>query len=162
MKLQSVIAAIGLVMAIALPSCSNADTPQMPTGEETHAETIEDSRLGQVLASTIEQSDKTEDNYIVYIAESDEYLTMTASDYQLAQAFASLVVKEEGTPKRVPAGFGWKKAGTGSSKWDAMRIANQISKEIHTGEDFEIRCEYEPDGIHFTVYYRTFPKVSPK
>lgn len=88
MKLQSVIAAIGLVMAIALPSCSNSDTPQMPTGEETHAETIEDSRLGQVLASTIEQSEKTGDDfYILYNAATDSFQTMTADEYELAHAY---------------------------------------------------------------------------
>lgn len=82
MKLQSVIAAIGLVMAIALPSCSHADTPQKPV------ETSETSRLGQILASTIEQSDKTGDDfYILYNAATDSFQTMTADEYELAHAY---------------------------------------------------------------------------
>lgn len=162
MKLQSEVAAIGLVMTIALPSCSSADMPPTPVGNEDQEEIVAKSLLGDILVSTIAQSDKTEDNYIVYYAESGEYLTMTASEYVLAKAFASLVVREGQPTKSAPEGLGWIEAGTGSSELDGLRIANKIRKELHTGEDFEIRVVWHADGIHYTVYYRKIPKGTVK
>lgn len=94
MKLKSVIAAVGIILAITLPACTNADSPQMPTGADAKVEAIENTPLAKVLVSTIGQSQKTEDDYILYDAESDSFLTMTASEYELAKAFATLVVRE--------------------------------------------------------------------
>jgi len=153
MKAKTIIVAACISLTFGLASCSDAEKSQILASNQNNEEIIVTSKLGKVLQSVVEASNHEEDSYILYDASSDAFISMTASEYELANAFATLVVREKKSITRVPAGQGWKVGGTGKDKLDAMTIAHKIIKKLPDKQNFEIRVEYNDDGS-YTVYYR--------
>ncbi len=92
---KSLVIALGLASTFALSSCGNVDEPVITDENLSSSSEMSDVTLEKVLCNVVETSDRSEDSYIVYAASTDTYLCMTASEYELANAFADLVVRDE-------------------------------------------------------------------
>ncbi len=82
------------MIGISCSSCSQSVEDE-PADVATAVEDKFTSELSDVLEKAILESvDGQQDTYVVYDAESDEYVTMTQDEYNLAVAFSTLVVRD--------------------------------------------------------------------
>lgn len=128
-------------------SCDNKADPPFPA-----AESEVPTRLGEILAGIFQSDNLKEDSYVLYDSETKEFMVLAADDYAVCQAFAKIVVRESPS-KKPPHGTGWKYAGSGKTKWAALKLAERIAREIPVDRDFEVHVERGDDGV-FRVWYR--------
>lgn len=146
------IAVTGISLLLGLTSCQNDLEPEVPNQVETQ---VESTPLGEVLANVVSSHNNGTDgdSYIIYDASSNEFTVMTAEEYAMVNAFAAVIVHEDGPTTRAPQGDGWIKGGSGKGKTQAMKVAFQIANKLEQNRDFEVHVEYGDNGS-FTVWYR--------
>lgn len=153
MKLRKVVpyAVAGIAM-FGMVSCQNHEELQVQSQEESN---IEMTQLSQTIYDVItsRSSEESEDMYILFDASTGEYTTLSGEDYQLLNAFANVIAREDNSSTRAPEGNGWIKGGTGKGKTAAMKVALKLADKLEQQRDFEIHVEYAKDGS-FTVWYR--------
>lgn len=138
-------------IVIGLTSCQNDDEPKY---EENNLESVSETSLCKILSEIFESNDSQKDYYIVFDSSTQEFLVLSTDEYEIGQAFAELVVsKDSSNIHKAPKGPGWKFAGSGKGKFNAIKLANKLSKEIPADRDFEIHVERGKDGS-YKVWYR--------
>lgn len=141
---------IGVLISMAIQvsaSRCGAETPIMDSVESEVASTS----LAGVLANIVDNHDNRAegDSYIVYDASSDEYLTLSAEEYALACAFASVLVHED----VASAGGEWIRCSSGKGASAAREIAMAIARDLQKDRDYQVHVEFATEGS-FTVLYR--------
>ena len=139
---------------ISFASCGNDPESPLPINQQENE--IASTPFEKILTKVVTEHKEGDNSpsYIIYDASSQEYLTMTADEYYVCDAFATLVVRDnDSNIKKVPPGQGWMLAGKGKNKMDALKIARALSGKIPEKQDFEVRVEYNPDGS-YSVWYR--------
>ena len=131
------------------------------------SEAVENT-IAKRLAAAIEQiainQDGTYDEggFVVYDAEKDEFIVCDVLSYGLGEIAAvrggelleeDTYIYSRSLSADPPANEGWIYAGSYTSKFTALKLANSIQKEISEGETFEIRVEPQKDGSS-KVWYR--------
>lgn len=133
-------------------SCRNDDEPKYEDGT---TDSVAETPLGNILSDIFESADSQKDYYIVFDSSSQEYLVLSADEYAIGEAFAQLVVPSSSSPgvRKAPQGAGWIFAGSGKGKFNALKLATKISKQIPADRDFEVHVERGADGS-YKVRYR--------
>jgi len=134
-----------------LPACQSDDEPKY---EDNSLESVAETPLGNILSDIFESNDSQKDYYVVFDSSTKEFLVLSPDEYAIGQAFAELVVSEPSSSiHKAPKGPGWKFAGSGKGRFNALKLANKLSKEIPADRDFEIHVERGDDGS-YSVWYR--------
>lgn len=144
--------AIIVVASVAafVTSCSQ-DAPDCPMSTESN-ERINVSEFDSSVNEMMEIAEESGSAYLIYRSGAKEYIVLNPEDYAFYSELAEIVVK--GAYKAPPANQGWKYAGKGKTKLDALAMARTLSKQIGEGVDFEIHVEQESDGYWY-LWYRT-------
>ncbi len=139
------------IAVIGLSSCQNNDEPLAISSEST----VEKSTpLGEILANIFQSDNSEEEYYVLFNSESQEFMVLSPDEYAFCKAFASLVDNESiSSIHKAPSGNGWKYGGKGKGRWEALKLADKIAKQIPANRDFEIHVERGDDGS-YSVWYR--------
>ena len=114
--------------------------------------------FGEVLNN--KSTDNLESDYIIYIAEGNEFMTLTEEDYLFYSAIANVINREQDCTiqksrmPNAPQGNDWKFFGKGkrSNRTDAFKKAIRLSNDLERGRDVEIRITY--DDTYYYIWYR--------
>ena len=123
---------IGVLISMTIQVSASKGGAETTIKDSVESEVTSTSLAG-VLANVVDNHDNGAegDSYIVYDASSDEYLTLSADEYALACAFASVIVHED----VASAGGEWIKCG---SMWSLQRMIVSLSGiatcNIYSGE----------------------------
>ena len=141
---------IGVLISMTIQVSASKGGAETTIKDSVESEVTSTSLAG-VLANVVDNHDNGAegDSYIVYDASSAEYLTLSADEYALACAFASVIVHED----VASAGGEWIKCGSGKGSSAAREIAMTIARDLQKNRDYQVHVEFAKDDS-FTVRYR--------
>lgn len=127
--------------------CSNVESA---LNEPAPSSTTENEAYEKHLQKLLAVAEEKGSAFLTYYAPDGTFDVLDDEQYSLSNAFADLIVKDS---KKAPEGPGWKLAGKGKTKVDALKMARTLMQTIPANMNFEIHVEYDNAGTWY-VWYR--------